>query len=210
MTNLERELASMLKPRNHVCLIYGNAVDQLSVIVPFLRQALARGERILYILDDRTTEEIIQALASAQLDVGYERERGALRFLTKQDAYLRLTKFIPERMIDFVRQQEEQALREGFSGLFLTGEMTWACGPEVGNDHLIEYEALLNQLEHHPHLTILCQSRHNRSRFEAPSIHAALRTHPLVITGDALCGNPFYQPPEIVLDPAKGLDLSNT
>ena len=198
MTELERELA-WLKPRNHVCLIYDNAADQLSVVIPFLRQALARGERILYIVDDRTAEEIFQALASAQLDAGYQHERGALRFLTKQDAYLRLTKFIPEPMIDYVRQQEEQALRDGFSGLCLTGEMTWACVPGEGNDRLIEYEALLNQLERDPHLTILCQ--YNRFRLEVPSIHAALRTHPLVITGDALCRNPFYERPEIVLDP---------
>lgn len=198
MTELEQELA-WLKPRNHVCLIYGNAADQLSVVIPFLKQALARGERILYILDDRTKEEIIQALASAQLDARYEQQRGAFRFLTKQDAYLRLTKFIPEPMIDFVRHQEEQALREGFSGLCLTGEMTWACGPEEGNDRLIEYEALLNQLEHDRQLTVLCQ--YNRFRFGVPSILAVLRAHPLVITGDALCGNPFYERPEILLDP---------
>jgi signal transduction histidine kinase len=197
MGELERQLAS-LKQGDHVCLIYENPAEQLAVAVPFIKEGLARNERCIYIADDRTIVEVVQALSAAEVDVARERQRGALRILTKNDAYLPSGKFDPQGMIDFVRQAENQALADGFSGLRISGEMTWALGPEPGCERLIEYEALLNRLIDNKRSVLLCQ--YNRSRFEAPCIHDVFRTHPFAILGDQLCVNPHYEAPELVLD----------
>ena len=194
-TKLEQGLAK-LKQGDHVCLIYETAAEQLAVAVSFIIGGLAQGERCVYIADARTTEVAVQALAAAGVDVVQERKRGALRFLTYQDTYLRASQFVPQAMIDFIRQAEAEALTDGFSGLRLTGEPTWTFGPEPGCERLIEYEALLNQLPTNSKSAILCQYHH--SRFGAPCIHDVLRTHPLAILGDQVCPNPYYEPPEFV------------
>jgi PAS domain S-box-containing protein len=196
-TELERQLID-LKQGDHVCLIYENTAEQLAAAVPFIKDGLARGERCVYIANDRTVEEVVQALAAAGVDVAEECRKGALRLLTKEDAYFQSGEFAPQAMIDFVRQAESEALAEGFSGLRLAGEMTWALGPEPGCERLIEYEALLNRLLVNKRAVILCQ--YHRSRFDAPCIHDVLRTHPLAILGDQVCTNPYYEPPELVLD----------
>jgi PAS domain S-box-containing protein len=105
--------------------------------------------------------------------------------------------FVPQAMIDLIRQAETEALTDGFSGLRLTGEMTWCFGPEPGCDRLIEYEALLNHLPRSGKSVILCQYHH--SRFGVPCIHDVLRTHPVAILGDQVCPNPYYESPELVL-----------
>jgi signal transduction histidine kinase len=194
---LERQLAG-LKQGDHACLIYENASEQLAVAVPFVKDGLARNERCIYIADNRRAKEIEQALSAAGVDLDRERQRGALQILTKRDVYLATGRFEPQRMIDFVRQAESQALAEGFSGLRVTGEMTWALGPERGCERLIEYEALLNRLSDNKRSVLLCQ--YNRSSFEAPCIHDVFRTHPVAILGDQVCSNPHYEPPELVLD----------
>jgi PAS domain S-box-containing protein len=196
ISKLEQELAG-LKRGDHVCLIYEDTAGQLAAAVPFIVDGLARGERCVYIADDRTVEEVVQALAAAGVDVEGERARGALRVLTKQDTYLPTDEFLPQAMIEFVRQAETEALADGFSGLRLTGEMTWALGPEPGCERLIEYEAILNQLLTNSKSTVLCQ--YNHSRFDAPCIHDVFRTHPLAILGDQVCPNPYYELPEMVL-----------
>jgi PAS domain S-box-containing protein len=194
-TELERQLID-LKQGDHICLIYETMAEQMAGAIPFLKDGLARGERCLYVADDRTVEAIAQALAAAGVDVAHERQRGALWMLTKQDCYLKSGRFDPQAMIDFLRSAQTETLAEGFSGLRATGEMTWALGAEIGCDRLIEYEALLNDLLIKSRSTFICQ--YNRTRFDPAVIHDVLRTHPIAILGDQVCPNPYYEPPELV------------
>ena len=142
---------------------------------------------------------MLQALTAAGVDIGKERQRETLRLPTTKDAYLVGGEFDRQAMLDFNRQAEAEALKDGFSGLRLAGEMTWALGPEPGCDRLIEYEALLNHWVANSHTVVLCL--YSQSRFDAPCIHDVLRTHPLAFLGDQVCTNPHYEPPELVLSP---------
>jgi two-component system sensor histidine kinase UhpB len=197
-TELERQLID-LKQGDHICRIYETMAEQMAGAVPFLKEGLAQGERCLYIADDRAAEAIAPALAAAGVDVAHERERGALWMPTKQDSYLKGGKFDPRAMIDFMRSAQTQALADGFPGLRVAGEMTWALGPEIGCDPLIEYEALFNDFMANSRTIGLCQYHH--SRFDPAVIHDVLRTHPITILGDLVYPNPYYEPPELVLSP---------
>lgn len=42
----------------HICLLYTSSEEQLAAVVPFVRAGLRRGERCLYIADDKTTATI--------------------------------------------------------------------------------------------------------------------------------------------------------
>ncbi len=193
---LEQELAK-LKLGTHICLIYETSAEQIAAVVPFLKEGLARHERCLYVADDGTVEAIASALVAAGVDVGHERKRDALWMLTKQDTYLRDGKFDPVTMIEFWRSAQTQALTDGFSGLRVAAEMTWALGQERVFDRLVEYEALLNDFLANSRSVFLCQ--YDRSRFDSSVIHDVLHTHPIAVIGDLVCPNPFYEPAEFVL-----------
>jgi PAS domain S-box-containing protein len=195
-TKLAQQL-SKLNQGDHICLIYENSAEQLAVVVPFIMDGLGRGERCLYVGDNGAIEEVLQALAAVGVDVVHERQRGALRLATNQDTYLRTGQFVPQTMIDLIRQAETEALADGFSGLRVTGEPTGAVGPEPGCSRLIEYEALLNHLPTNNKSVILC--RYHPSCFGVPCIHDVLRTHPVAILGDQVCANAYYEAPEMVL-----------
>jgi PAS domain S-box-containing protein len=195
-TELERQLFD-LKQGDHICLIYETMAEQRAGAIPFLKEGFGRGVRCLYIADDHTVEAIAESLAAAGVDVAREQERGALWMLTKLDSYLKGGKFDPQAMIDFLRSAQTQALADGFAGLRVVGEMTWALGLEVGCDRLIEFEARLHDLLADSRSVILCQ--YNRTRFNPAVIHDVLRTHPIAILGDLVCPNPYYEPPELVL-----------
>lgn len=197
---IEQEL-TRLNQGDHICLIYENPAELLAVVVPFIIGGLDRGERCLYIADhriiDEDEDEVVQALKAAGVDIAQARQRGALRLLSSQDTYLRAGEFVPQSMIDLIRQAETEALTDGFSGLRLTGELTWSLGPEPGCDRLIDYEALINHLPRFSKSVILCQ--YHYSRFGVPCIHDVLRTHPVAILGDQVCPNPYYESPELLL-----------
>jgi PAS domain S-box-containing protein len=195
---LEQELTK-LKHGDHICSIYENEAEQLAASIPVIVEGLARGERCIYIADNLTVEEIVQALRAAGVDVERERQRDALRLLTRADTCIRTGEFAPQAMIDFIRQAEAEALADGFSGLRQMGEMSWVLGSEPGCDRLIEFEALVNRLLINSKIVGLCQ--YKRSRFDVACIHDVFRTHPLVILCDQVFPNPHYEPPELALSP---------
>ncbi len=196
ITEFERQIAD-LHQGDHVCLIYETAAEQLAATVPFVRDGLERGERTLYIIDESTLREVAAALAEGGIDVEHEVGRGALVLATKREAYLHSGMFDPQGMIRFLRQTAEAAVAEGYTGLRITGEMTWALGPEKGCERVVEYEALLN--EYFPGSGALAICQYNRERFAPEVIHDVLRTHPIAILGQQVCPNLYYEPPEMVL-----------
>jgi hypothetical protein len=184
---------------DHVCLLYRDATEQLANAVPFVKAGFRRGERCVYISDDgRTIDAMTAALAAAgvvpDVDANLEHRSRAFSLVTKHDAYLRSGTFDPADMMAFLQRVTDEALADGFRGLCVTGEMTWALGSEPGCERLIEYEARLNDFFPGSRAVALCQ--YDQSRFSPALIRDALRTHPTVVAENGVCrGNPQYQSP---------------
>src|SRR5258708_15266655 len=100
-TELETQIRR-LKQGDHICLIYENPREKVEVSVPFVIDGLARGERCVYILDESGMEQIVQALAAAGVDVAREQKRGALRFTTPEQTFLRTGNFETQAMMDII------------------------------------------------------------------------------------------------------------
>jgi signal transduction histidine kinase len=182
---------------DHVCMIYENRDEQLAATIPFLRDGLRKNERCVYIADEVTLQEARAALETIGIEVEHESQRGALRLLTQQDAYLQAGDFEPGPTIDFLGKAVDAAQQEGFTGLRVTGEMSWALGCEHGCQRLVEYEARLNRFFPGSRSLAICQ--YNRNRFSPRVIHDILRTHPQAVVGKHVCSNLYYEPPEAML-----------
>lgn len=184
---------------DHLCLIYETKEEQFAVIVPFIRFGLERGERCVYIADENTARVVSDLLRSHGIDVDSALRSGALIIAEKQEAYLKQGYFDPDWMIRFLKKATDEAKAAGYSGLRVTGEMTWALGGDPGVERLMEYESKLNDLFLDNDIVAICQ--YNRSRFSPDVIRDVLRTHPLVIYGGMICRNEYYVPPEEFLKP---------
>jgi len=193
---LERRI-SRLRRGDHLCLIYHSAAEQTAALVPFLKAGIAAGERCVFVGHGTSARRVERALLSAGLDVNAECERGALLFLTQREDWLPHGRFDPGAMMDLLRQAEQQALDDGFSGLWATWNMSWILEGTSGADRLVEYEAHLNRFLAGSHTCALC--RYSREGSPAALIQDALHTHPLAVLGDQVCPNSYYEPPEMVL-----------
>lgn len=197
---MNAELETRMKalvPGDHICLIYESAEEQLGAVVPFIVHGLERGDRCLYIVDDRTGEEVSAALRGVGVDVSAALERGELQIMTRRETYLRDGHFDPDAMLVLLGEAAGRALEAGQPALRGTGEMTWSLAGDEGSERLIEYEARLNDFTADHEAVIVCQ--YNRSRFPASTIREVLRTHPIAVVGDEVCPNPFYEEPRAVL-----------
>jgi PAS domain S-box-containing protein len=196
-SELERELAG-LEHGAHLCTTHEGMTDQLAVAVPFIKEGLARGERCVSVGDESTVPELTRALSAAGVEVARDLERGALQLVTSLDvSRLNSGQFDPLTMVNFLRRTEAQAISDGFPGLRVDGDMTWAMGLGVPRGRLIEFEIRLEQFLKDCRSVVICQ--YNRSRFDPAVIQAVLRTHPVVVLGDLVCRNAYYEPPELLL-----------
>jgi PAS domain S-box-containing protein len=182
----------------HLCTVHEGMAEQIAVAVPFVKEGLARGERCVCIGEESTAQELTRSLSAAGVEVARELDRGALQFVTSLEvARLSSGEFDPGTLIDFIRQTEARAISDGFPGLRVDGDMTWAIGLGVPPDRLVEFEILLDQFLKDSRSVVICQ--YDRSRFEPALIIDVLRAHPVAVIGDLVCPNPYYDPPVLLL-----------
>jgi PAS domain S-box-containing protein len=193
--------AENLGIHDHLCLIYETQREQFSIVLPFIRTGLMQGDKCVYIADDNTAAQVMEAMISEGIDVDKMQKKGALVILNKQDVYLKQGSFDPDWMIDFLKDSTDSARADGFTALRVTGEMTWTLGGDPGVEKLAEYEAKLNNFLPSNDALAICQ--YNYNRFSPEVIIDVIRTHPLVIFKETVCRNFYYVPPEEFFNPNK-------
>jgi signal transduction histidine kinase len=186
-------------PHAHLALIYESKEEQFAAAIPAIRIGIARRERCVYVADDNSTRDVIDALREGGIDVDAALESGSLTVATRQDTTLEGGSFVPERLLRFWTDAAEAATAAGFTGLRIVAEMTWALHGDPGAERLIEFEAKVNDLVRSHPIVGICQ--YNRRRFTPEAILNVIRVHPLVFFEGLVCRNPYYVPPQEFLGP---------
>ncbi len=200
-TRLVRSIENLLV-HDHLCLIYENQKEQFDAVIPFIKIGLGRGEKCIYIADDNTAGQVLNAMRADGIDVESALNKGALVIATKKETYLKQGYFDPDEMIRFLKVATDSAKKDGFPALRVTGEMTWVLGKDPGSMRLMEYESKLNLFFPVNDCLAICQ--YNKNRFDPDIIKRVINTHPLIIAGGFVCRNFYYIPPEEFLNKEKG------
>lgn len=183
-----------LKPGDHLCCIYENDTEHKTVITPFLRLGLENNQKVLYIVDRRTSEIVLNYLKDDGMDVDKYLLRGQLEILTVQDSYMKGGVFDPEKMIKTLAEETTKALEEGYDALRVTGEMSWALRGLPGSERLIEYETQLNNFFPKSKCLAICQ--YDARVFSPVILIEILETHPIAVIGTEIYENFYYIPPD--------------
>ena len=197
---LVRDFAS-LRHGDHICLPYDDGDECSQVVVPFLAEGLARGERCVYVVADARRDELLQLLAGAGINASRAIERGALCLFNAGELYFRngRGRFDVDETLALIETLLAGALAEGFTGVRGSGEVTAADWEGIPWQTLLAYEARFNEQFGGRPVVALC--RYHRDQWPANMVGHALRTHPKAIVGGRLCRNPYYEKPDIALAP---------
>lgn len=180
----------------HIIYLYNDDRERKQTMAKFLQQGLLQNEKLLYLVDDISPEEMKKELIGLGLDIqdiqrGFEITEG--HYTCCPDQY-----FTPDFMLDTVGQFYETAIKEGFSGARGAGEMSWALVEgRASLEELVEYEARLNHILKDYPLTTVCQ--YDARRFDGALIMDMLSVHPMMIVRGQLVKNPSYVEPDIFM-----------
>lgn len=174
-------------------MIYeGASSAHLESVARTLLQRLKAGYRCLYLNSPTMVAGMRSHLAATGLDLRAELERGAL-LLSSDQTHLVDGKFDTARMIDSLRGAVQQALADGYVGLWASGDMTWEFGNEANLTKLLEYERRLDEfMKINPALCGICL--YHRNTLPPHAMETALATHSAVYVSATLSQlNPLYR-----------------
>ena len=184
-----------MAPGDHICAFYRGPAQRDEVLLPYLREGILAGDKVICVMYDPDVEQVTKPL-SLVLDVEASVSSGQLDLLRSDNAYIPDGTFCLDRMLDFWEAGVGGAVRRsGYSFVRAVGEMTWALRDLPGVGDLVRYEARLNRfLPRYPQV-ILCL--YDLERFtDGQVLMELLRTHPKVLMSGQLLENPWYVEPD--------------
>ena len=130
-------------------------------------------------------------LAAAGVDVLKEVANGRLVLSSSQN-HLANGRFDVDLMMGTLEDALEQALREGYHGLWATGDMSWELGRQNDFSRLLEYEYRLENFFHqHPLIGGVCQ--YHADTLPRKVLRMGLLAHPAVFVNETLSHiNPHF------------------
>lgn len=163
---------------DHVAYFFKSNAERLAFVIPYIVKGLRSNERCVYVADENSAPHILDEFVWAGIDVPEAIASGRLSVLTKDGSYLHHGIFEPERMISDLDRDVRRALQSGYSGMRITGEMSWALDLPSALVRLCEYEEELRR--RWPNLLAgLCQ--YDESLFPTDIVEKMATCHSVVV-----------------------------
>jgi MEDS: MEthanogen/methylotroph, DcmR Sensory domain len=182
----------------HACAFFHSQDEEYELLLPFSKSGQATRDRLFQVVDQSYLAERRRRLAEAGIDVEQAERNGQLELRPWENTYLRENRFNQHAMLTLIQEVLKEGRSRGFGMTRLWANMEWALEDLPGVHDLVEYEARLNKVLPDYDDVVVCT--YDLNKFNAPMVMDIMRTHPQVIIGGVLQENPFYVPPEELLD----------
>lgn len=190
---------SVLAPNchSHICAFFSSPEEEQRVLLPFIKDGLAAGEKAFHTINPQRRKEHLQQFAAAGIDVNDFSRSGQLEVRDWTEIHLRDGQFDQDKTLAIFGDVLRTAAQQGFPLTRFVTHMEWALenGPGIGD--LLEYEAKANYAwlnQNGPVHPVVCT--YDVTKFSGDVVVDVMRTHPMVIIGGILQENPFYVPPD--------------
>lgn len=174
-----------LRLGDHTCMDFADVEARWEVLTSYTRTGLARGEKVMVVLDpsDLKDDDAVARLDGGTGHVEAARTSGQLDVTRNSSVYLPDGRFDKDRQFRTYAAAGEKALEEGFAGLRLGADMSWATRAGVPDDDMVEYESFIEPL-FGPRLgdrrfVAICW--YDRRHFSDYLVAAMRRVHPLQV-----------------------------
>jgi len=188
---------STFSQRRHICAFFNSIDEQHRVLRPFMKDGFEQREKAFHLVDPEQREEHLRWLAEAGINVQEAMSTGQLEVWPWQDGPLRGGRFDQDTWLATFEQVLQSGPAAGYAQTRFFAHMEWALIDLPGVDDLIEFETQINYVVPKYEDAVICA--YDLTKFSASVVMDALRTHPVVIIGGLLQGNPFFISPDQLL-----------
>jgi hypothetical protein len=162
----------------------------MEIMGGFMLQGIRAEQRCVWVSSEPSVRQLRAALSDAGADLQTLEAAGQLVTISDLDFYLQDGLFEPKRTMDLLRALMDDGRRIGYDMMRITTDMSWLKGSRIDPDVWEEFESELTYQVASLPVVLVCQF--DRRQVSGSVVVAAFRTHPIVILGDEIHGNPFY------------------
>ncbi|MFO7814799.1 MAG: MEDS domain-containing protein [Halanaerobiales bacterium] len=176
----------------HIIYIYREKEEWLKVVSDFILSSIENDEKCIYVSGQYSDLEIKEKLQknTDRLDELIEKEQ--LLFLEKEQLYE--NEFNGEQIINNFIKEAKKAVKNGYKGLSVTGEISWVLEQKNSKQKITNYGKNINKelFDNYPVKT-LC--RYKLGNFDVKLITTVIELHPYIVWDAKLYENPYYISP---------------
>ncbi len=175
----------------HQCMIYeGSPSHKLPALAAIIKRKLEEGYRCLYLNSAPMVAGMRSTLFSMGVDVTAEIAKA--RLILSAEPVSPNGGFNSRAMLATLEASIDQAIHDGYKGLWASGDMTWEFGPTKDFSKLMEYELGLEELfSKRKELCGICQ--YHKDSMPEDALRQSLLVHPGIVINDTLSRiNPHY------------------
>ncbi|MEJ6952552.1 HD domain-containing phosphohydrolase [Natronospora cellulosivora (SeqCode)] len=187
---LEKDLMK-IKNGDHILLLSEEETDMVLPIITYLKTSLNRKEKCIYITGDTKLEGLISGLHNNIDNFASYIEKGQIQVLDKNETYFLDNNFDPDKMIDFLQEECNKALKQGYSALNVSGDISWLLNFSTAKRDIVEYESKLNEVIFSKY-PIIALCRYNINKFDEETVKNIIELHPYIIWQNQIHENPYH------------------
>jgi len=176
----------------HICYIYNDDEERTKTMARFFAEGMKEKNKILCIVDTISPHDIKEEIKNLGIDV----EALERNFITvdNESAYYPKGNFDPDSVLKSIGFFSNQAREEGYSGLHVSGDMTWAIRNKISTTSLMEYETKVLDYQKLTPCTAICE--YDARKFDGATLMDVLSVHPVMLVQGQVVKNPYFIAPE--------------
>ncbi len=163
-----------LAVNDHACLTFGEPEELFDLTAAYVRDGLASGLKVLW-LSDSAPEQSLAQLVKRGIEVSAAVTAGQMATVACSDYLLRGEAFTAGHAANWLHEQMAACRDDGYPGLRLAVDMSWALRPITGVEQLPDFEGAVAALLGHGTVSMLCQ--YDRERFDPVTLASVAALH---------------------------------
>ncbi|KAB8195458.1 hypothetical protein FH608_014090 [Nonomuraea phyllanthi] len=157
---------------DHACLTFGEPEELLDLTAAFVRDGLAEGQRVVWLAEE--PERRLAELGRRGVVPG-DAAAGRMTIIGPQDELLKDRAFEVKHAMRWLRDQMARTAHEGYAGLRVAFDMSWALQPICGIEQLPSFEEEIAATLTGTSAAVLCQ--YDRERFDPVTLASVSGYH---------------------------------
>jgi hypothetical protein len=159
---------------DHACLTFGEADELLDLTAAFVRDGLSGGLKVVW-LSDAGPEQATSELARRGVAAGPALAAGQMTAAGCEGSLLSGQMFTADHAMGWLSRQMAACRDEGFPGLRVAVDMSWAFRPVTGVEQLPDFEQAAAAALAGTTVSMLCQ--YDRERFDPVTLASVAGFH---------------------------------
>jgi anti-anti-sigma regulatory factor len=163
-----------LTVNDHACLTFGEPEELIDLTAAFVSDGLIGGLKVIW-LGDRTPSQAVSALARRGIAAERALAKGQMTAAAWEGSLLYEQSFTADHAMEWLTGQMAACRGEGFPGLRVAVDMSWALRPVTGIEQLPQFEESIAAALAGTTVSVLCQ--YDREQFDPVTLASVAAFH---------------------------------